>query len=654
MSRLQGLGALLRDKKRIARHLAILGLIAGTTLGLFFRLAGSVGDFSSFVMYVFAATVAFIAPLGAGGSDTFSGYQAGARSRREELLTLPVGRLALPSAILLGGLAMALVTIATFTIGLSFLLGWGPTLDGWTCPWPGGPDMLARIAGGIAIFCLGFSFGSIGAHPVNATLFWAAVPFLVGPLAFVMGHDTKDLESYGFLAGGSLALYFLVLPFTLYAGPIHRWSPVKRGGIDPDGVALLASMLLVTVFGIFGAGRVFVCVLAACAGLACWSARGRPRHERRSMPLVRIAWLLALVAVAPAIVVGAVYDARRVASAGAPAGKPIRRFEISPDGRWLAVSVQPADMRREGSVERVVVTDLSGRAAPIVLPPRCAELPAGAWSADGRYLAVRDVTAGRLRYPESELERHDAGLFARSLMHALFVETVILDTQTGRIVTVGDRLVRPGWRTPAELVNVAITFGHSRILTDGRGRRAVLDRSFLDLFYDDGLVLEHAGGERRRLDAGGLAPVPVKVHWSVVDRTEHNETGSELASITLDLARGSEHVRVEAVAEEDWIGNDAMLVRTRRGLEWVSLPSLESRVLAPADCSVHHTGDHVVIETADASFALETATGALTRIALEPGFTALAVRGGRILMRRPDGELFVKEGEAPARPVFGP
>ncbi len=653
MSCLHGLGALLRDKKRLARTFVILGLLAGAVFGLFCRLVGLEGDGASCIMYAFAGVVAVLVPLVAGGTDTFSGYQAGARARREELLSLPVGRLALPSAILLASLATVLATVATFTLGMSFSLGWSPTLACWTCPWPGGPDFLPRSAVSAAVFCFAYSFGTIGAHPVNVTSLWVAVPVLVGPVAIVMGYDPKDLESYAFLAGGSLALYFLALPFVLYAGPIHRWSPVKKDAMDPDGVLLLSSMLLVTIFAIFGAGPLLAVLGAACAALACWTTRGRPRVERRSMPLVRVAWLLSLVAIAPAVVVGAVYDARRVASAAEPAGKPIRRFDVSPDGRWLAVSVQPTDVRREGSIERIVVADLSGRAPMIVLPQRCAELPSNAWSVDGRYLAVRDVTAGRLRYPDSELDHRDEGLYARSHLRRIFVATVVLDTKTGQVATLDDRILAPGWRTPEELVSVVVTFRHSRILTDGRGRRAVLDRFFRPERYEDGLVFT-VDGKRLQLNATGLTPVPEGPRWRVVTRNERPESGSELSTIELVLERGSESVRFEAVAEEDWIGDDAMLVRTRRGLEWVSLPSLEGRVLGPADSSLHHLGDHFIVETADSSFVLDPKSGALTRLPAEPGFAPLCVRAGRILERRTDGALFVKEGAAPARAVFGP
>jgi hypothetical protein len=673
VSAFRGLSALLRAKLGPIPRIALpIGLFIGLSFGFLARLGSrDVNDFLPVLTMFFMALSAAMGPLAATGGDTISGGQAGTRSRREELLALPLGRFALPTAYLVASAAGALACFASVAAGFAVWFGPHAVLASVMVQIPGAsggnlPDGMARLGCDLLLFTACFSFGATGSHRASFACLAAGPPIAVALLSLAMGYTGPEAWAFAAFSGAFLAVYFLVLPFVLYARPAHHWSSV-RGYRDRESVDLLAfgvSLGAITALGMFGVLPAAI-VLAAGVAIVVRVGRALPRIERPGVPHTRIVHALALLALAPPVVLGLVTDGRRFADGGEPAGKHVRQYAVSPDGRSAAAVFHSGDDPAHG-LSRVVVADLDGKAPPRVLPTRWARLEGPCWSSDGRYLAVRDGSVGRILGREmaddSEAPRAVACVFQ------YLQGTLVLDTRTGDLSSLPLCVATPGWESPGDLIRITAGLVGEDEVADGRGRHASLrraERVRVEACEAPGALVRLVTGEVRRLSASGLAPVVSSTVWIATATPEPAGTPGEPARASIvKLVRGDESVTIHHVERALWVAADAYYAETEAGFVRYALPGLEAKVLVPAAelrlvLGTEHAAHEnraappwILVRTHDGYRVVDVATGGVEPLFVPAGFSPEVVVGKRVVGRGPHEELLVRDGDGAPRPVF--
>jgi hypothetical protein len=481
----RGTSALLAPRAQAYLGLVLLGGFAPAfVLGLFGRLGGANASdvFAVGLIGVILATLFTPAIVAVPFSLPTPPH---GRPRRDDLLVLPLGPLAIPATTLIGSVAGALGWILAATFGAWLILDASVVsealqharspLAGWV------------VLGLVSIFCFMFSATTVGNGTMLVAIAWLVPAGLTVSTLGAMGYDASATFAYAVVWAASLDLYLLVLPFALHLLPPYVWS---RQQAEERAPAVLAFGLAVAVLllGVLDAGASLLVVLAL-TGL-------RVRHLSRRYPIrrgVSATWCalgLSLPFVLPPVVLGLAVERRADV-------RDWRAFEgraviPSPDGRHVAVRVGPrADGTVRAETSWTVVLDARGERAPIVVPARFTD--GAVWSRDGRWLAVEDQAFGRLRLDVPRDERGvppDVGWFEVAITRAAEAALVtwIVDTTTGE-VTRHDRLaVAPGWTEPAQLLRSRLVDGGDVELTDGRGARAVVrrgDGTFRVVAYDD-------------------------------------------------------------------------------------------------------------------------------------------------------------------------
>lgn len=672
-----GTWALVRSRRRFLVAVPVYGvLLPGLASGLLLGVLGQgphreIGEGVALLI----AGVVLGVPIGLGALWTFGPTAAGLPGRRQELFALPLGRLAIPGAVLVGSaIALALAALAAWVVSTTV----GGVLVASL-------EMLARRGGptpsvdvflaGVACFGMGFVIGTVGASTAHGPLVLVLPGVAACILAQTTGHGALASARATLLSLGAFALYSFAVPFALYRRAPHHWAYLRVPGQDRADLYAAATSMATLLGLVFAGGVVALAMLAIGAGVTALVARReRALPRRRSWPHLRVAHAIALGLVVPLAVVGIVADARLVESVS-PANPAIgaARHDLAPGGRRLAVELRAA----ESSLRRVAVLDLTGAASPWVAGARFATI--GGWSADGRSLALHDETIGRLPLPFSELTGllvADGGLTWLLRLRDAVGETVVLDVDTGE--TVARRrplLVAPGWATFAELVHVERRTADELVLADGDGRRyaARMRGERLAIPVVGGGEIElalptlagYAGGrpvlaqkhQRWRWDADGLAPLADASEWRVPDDEDRSQVAWTPESALVLEADGLYRVHLPGLERERLV--------VRRANELVRVhalaPSVGAAVPALAHARIVEVGDalYVVTPTSPAAL-LGSGTCArrldLIRWAEAPLLFGLASDGAPVAERLardthpeplelvPDGSVLVRDG----------
>jgi hypothetical protein len=654
VSLFHGTAALLRPKLRILAHLATwVAVGVGLAVGFLLRVNGEGPRDVHGVLWAGSILAGFFAPFLCMG-DTMNGAQAGVRARREELLVLPLGRLAIPTAILIASAVAFVGFVTSYAAGVTLLTGRVAVVEAFQS-WPEG----AFAALPLYAFALAFNVIAIGTHGALAAALMGLLPWIVVGSVQGMGHPAGDAEHFAILVGVSTGAYLLLVPFALYARPVHLWSLARNQPVTRDGVAFAATLLALVVLGLASAGKAAL-VGGALVAYGWYRTRHVPRPARRPAPLVRTVHVLALIALAPAIVAGLRADHALVASAADPRDKNVEDYAVAPGGRWLAAR-SPANVRT--GVARLVVADLDGKEPLRVLDARAVELdPEACWSRDGRRVAVKETAIGRFTgVPAGRgLGEMTEGAWLAGLVVPYVYATTILEPETGRVERRDLLEVAPGWTTPDQLVAITARDDKHLRVTDGRGWSAELAPPFQVTAYREGAVLR-SNEDVAVLGSAGLAPISSARAWRVVARPETpGEDGDHPTRLSIVLGRGAERATVSDALRALWIGADAIIAETpAHGLVRVTLPACERTTLvADGDLVEAHfpraASTGLLARTRQTHVVVELATGAVTPLAPESGFTPEVVVGTRVVGRGHGHRLRVRDGDGPSRPVFGP
>ena len=489
---LRGLGPLFRDRARIPlRVMSGLVLVMGLVVGWLQTLAGAGRSDQVAALAAGWALAAAIAPILASVYVTW-----GAKGpRREELLALPIGRLTIPTHVLVLGLALVGAIGGAWTVGLCLSQGTGEMTAALASGWRKGAVPLVLVLGA-AGFAWVTCMVSIANHQANLALVWPVVPGVLLVAAGSMGHAGWE----PWWAGAWLACLtpaLLVLPFLLYAGPRHTWATSRVP--DPREVALvvasLGAMVALIVLGLLGSGWTLLLVLLlTAAGVRRVWRRARPGSRSAGATPFLVSQVVPLLACLPPMAAGLLVDARRLGALQPGPGTVLLDPQVAPSGSFVAAQLCLDDDGArshvaEDRLRRVVVCDLRGQAPPRVLGQRFGQL--AGWSRDGRFLAVHEQAVGRLPHAHGS-----ARAFWSPFQHLLerSGQTLILDTSTGHVLDLSHREVAPGWTDPAELITISPSLlGGEWVLRDGRGREARLPRAGGDVdvweYRPDGVLL---------------------------------------------------------------------------------------------------------------------------------------------------------------------
>lgn len=497
---LRGLGPLLRDRARVTLPwLAGLGLIGGVLVGWVQNLAEVDARDVMAVIGIVWGMCAVIGPPVASAWVSWGMNQGS--SRREELLASPLGRLVIPTHVLLLGLLGSAGSAACFTAGLGLVEGAGRLQDALRVSLEHDltPVMLCVIAG---LFAWTTYLCTVASSLTLGVLGWPIVMVVLVMATSSMGHAGAEPAWLAWWIP-CLSVGYLVTPFLLYAGPRHVWAvsrvPNSRELAVPAAFMGVAAGL--TVLGLLGLGWTFLTVGGLTVALVYQLVRKAPAGSRGpGVTALLISQAALLLAAAPPLVVGAVVDARRVNAL--VAGGPdclLLNPSVAPGGARVALNVSLAHGTGGlHGLSRVVVLDPSGGMPPVHLGERFARL--AGWSRDGRYLAVHELALGRLASGEVS----GTGWPIVERMIAGCCQTLVLDTHTGQVQTLSLRAVAPGWNDPSELVEVRPSLGGGQwLLRDDRGRALSLPRRARIVV---GVMRYQPEGALILLEAYGLQP----------------------------------------------------------------------------------------------------------------------------------------------------
>jgi len=596
---LQGLGALLMAKKPL---ILMTGLgVLGTTacLGVLMALGqASAGD-----VKMIASMIALLGipagPLIIAINLTLES-DSSATARRLELLTLPVGRLAIPLAILLCSILTALVIALTSFAGLSIALSPQELLHELTRS--GDREHWEIVLFCSLLFAYSFSIMTLGNHRANASALWIAVPALFCVSTVAAGFGPDDRDAAVMLWGWMIAGYYLGLPFLLYARPRHHWSPASlKGGRDNlDFIVLITGILSLSCVALFGFGKGLLFCLAL-GGLCAWrTTKKQVKRPRRSTGMVRLSNFLALGLLVPGLLFGLAFDASLVAEVSPEAGMKVSRIILSPAGRYalvVGISKRHRLADQQGVIRRAAVIDLSGKKAPLLFPARFAAVSEHCWSKDGRWVVVQDNSYGRLRISTgfrggmkvTEPEAAFLGLCDG------MVQSWVCDIEERSMKQTASLRVAPGWVKPEQLLHLSATMrglltyeslgglSVQKTLSSVYGPRGGGRTPLVDHYDAKGAVLVSLKGMTRVTEAGfepfKATRLPV---WPWTFDVLNAETSKEVkAGIWLVLRKGKEERRLALAREWNQKQGHRLCYVTSRGLEILDLRTGVARVAIP-------------------------------------------------------------------------
>lgn len=596
-----GTGALLASRRPYRAKLVVLFAVAGALLGLGLTFLG--GDEEAvFVLHVLACLFAgAVGTIHAGANLTLGLGGLLVPSRREELSLLPVGRLALPAAVLAGAFGLTLATWLAWSV--TFLLASAPCQEG--------DRALTLLLQGLGL-AAGAAVALVGpialASRTSGLLFalYVLAPGMAATLAF-MGHGPEAVALFAGLACAALVLLCLGLPFAVHAlGPAAiqtaKGVPTRDGA--EEGLAVAAACLAAVLF-VSGARPL---PLALGGLVLAWNVRALralPRPARRRLRASPVALAIMAGLLGPIVAAAWGLELRTQARADAGQGLVPRAWAdacvVDPTGRRAALAVD-APYLAGFAAQRVVVVELTGPTAGrrTIVPARFPRLDRGAWSQDGRWLAVQEEAVGRLTRSglgREGLEVPDgaAGVVALRLFGDLRGTTLVVDADSGEVQDLGRRLVAPGWRAPGELVEVELGLDGKPRLRSGDVRERLSRRWRLAGYLDGRLVLESpgdgAGVDRRfgevtgallRFAAAGIGPLPLEPPAWTVEGVAPAEARHPASVV---VARGDDPaVRVvleDATVEPASLGERSLLALSDAGLVRVSLPDGARTLVLP-------------------------------------------------------------------------
>lgn len=600
MSPFLGTRALVASRRPWRRGLVIVFAVAGLIFGLGAALTAADRE-GLFVLQAAACLFAgCVGALQSGGNLTMGLGGLAAPSRREELSLLPVGRLALPAAVLL----------ATARLTLSTWLGWSAPFLLASAPCHSGELTLQLLLGGLGVataaaLALAAPI-AIGSSSSGALL----CLYVLGPGLAVtlggMGHGPEAVALFGGLCVGALVLLCLGLPFAVHAlGPaaIQTARGVPTRDAAEEGLAAIGALVAAGSFLAGGSPA----LLVAGGGLLAWGARRLvrlPRPARRRWRASPVAIGLMAALFVPIGAAAWALDIRAQALADAGEGLVARTHReavvVDPTGRRAAVMAEARYGLGFGA-RRLVVVELTGPGAGrrTVVPARFPRLEPGAWSADGRWLAVQDDAAGRFEGPATggglELPDGTAGVAALGLFGGLRGTTLLVDAD-GAVSDLGRRAVAPGWTGPEELVEVVFGLdGKARLRRGAEVER--LQRGWeLEGYLGGRAVVATAGasGEDARFgevrgpllrwtDGAAFAPLALEPPPWRLEAEEAAVASYSPSSVT--LVRGdAPQARVtleDAAVERTSLGAGSLLAVAEAGLVRVALPSGARTLLVP-------------------------------------------------------------------------
>jgi len=319
----RGTWALVASKRRVLLGFPLLLGLLPVLLGVGLWVLSSSGertrdDGALFDLLVAGTWIAALtAPLCAGAWLTFGlSATGGARCRREELLVLPIGRLAPPLAVLaISAATLALWAAVTYG-ALALVLTVEPLQGAWAI---GQEGRFVRGAGLWTIpaaWALVTAVGALGNSTSMVAVIWPLLPMLLGAAAANVGYSSDlAMPAHVLLWSAALGGYYLVLPFALYALPRSAWAD-RDTKLDPGGPAAHLVALLGLVAWAF-LGLLAAALLTGLGALAlrrsCKSTTGAAPRSLRTTPWVAL--LVALPFVLPALALELALDARLAALA---------------------------------------------------------------------------------------------------------------------------------------------------------------------------------------------------------------------------------------------------------------------------------------------------------------------------------------------------
>lgn len=642
---LRGLSVLLRSKRKQGKLLVITAGLLGLGLGLSLRLGGASPDQDEMVVSVALVVAALLGPLVAASWIT-----CGPAARREELLALPVGRLALPTHVFLCGSVLTVLTALAFL--LAFALATGGVA--WSLFVNPSRDLALGLIGAGGLWVWAAALGSVAQHPAALALLWPIPPAILVVSAGGMGHGRDATAVWAVTWIGCVALALLLLPFLLYAGPRHTWALSRAA--DARGRAVLLAVVTATLallaLGLLGAGWPLLLVIVLGGA---WTLRilrrARPAPRGASATPFLRSQLLLLLAWLPPLLLGLWADARAVDSIRP--GGPVRlgALAIAPSGSHLAIHLVAAERNGAKRLSRVAVIDLSGRTAPVLLGERFTHI--AGWSKDGRWLAVHEASYGRLycdvpfRPSSSPWEDRFEVLLQRG------GRTLCLEASTGEVRSYAPRQVRPGWLDPDELVHFSVGLAADWALSDGRGRALGLPRE-QDVAvreYVEGDAVLQVESRRVRWGASGIAawtpralPAP-DCEWE--GRSHQDMEGQRLV-----LSRGEEELVLRETFLHELRASWA-LVQERERLARIELPSMASRELLPGHwvhvVRLSGVGRHL-FASGERWVEVDAERCAVRERPFPVGLELLGVSGDRLILRgERDTSLWLQEPDGTLR-----
>lgn len=482
----RGLGPMLNSKRAMFKGSFYGGLATFLLLGLLIGVMGDARNSSEAPLAVlvlwttFAGFAAFLLPI-VGSAYLTTGRSmtpAGGRCRREEMLTLPIGRLVIPSQILL----VSLGSLAAWLLGS--LIGTGLTF-GPSLVWAAvtSDKLLLGLTYAVPVLLVlltaSNAFTSVGNNNAFLGLGWILIPASILPALPGMGYN-GDVAAFLWLWGMPLSAFYLLVPFALYALPTHHWSDVKLSQHPHHVLAQVLVYPLLVVLVVLGWTALALGLLLAGGAVFCLARRQVPREHRASSGLA-VTLGLGLAFCLPPLAVCLAVDAWVLATPITQDKSVVARSVPSPDGKRIALEVKPlpgdCDALNDLTMVRVAIVDPTGATPPKKLSPRFGRI--AGWSKDGRYLAFHDETFGRFSnsYDEpdpSKLHPRERILLALTPSCA---RTWIYDTTTDQVVAkLPRRIVRPGWTTPEELIHLSVSVRDAQLhLEDGTGRAIAVD-----------------------------------------------------------------------------------------------------------------------------------------------------------------------------------
>ncbi|MCA8924012.1 MAG: hypothetical protein KDD82_19535 [Planctomycetes bacterium] len=455
-----GAGALIRDRLPLLGKVTLVAFPCLALWGLVIR----VFDLSTAELPPLLLILGVLPPLLSQVGLTFGGSTSDGRlrARSRELLELPLGRLALPSA----ALCVALLGCAIGALGVLLCAGVGgflPELEAFLTPdadqaWL--PALFVVL--GVGVHCA----IQVGSRSPQFSVWCVAVAgfLVVGALAW-SGWGEADLERIAWLGGGGLLVFYLGLPFVLGALGPHRDELFLGRSSATRGRAWVACAWVLAFCGLI-CGLSWI-LLPLGAGAALWARSvARKAPPARAMSAFSVSHLLLGLCLLPAL----------VCLVGVELSLPFRpctpawsRAQVSPDGRWIALP-----LRRDGTHQTLVaILDAHGEHPARTVSTRMGHV--ARWSSDSQRLAIHEQAWGRVRVADRSstgefLDHFDAAdswdaWLARWVSNAS--STWIAGTDGGVQERTGRRLIGLAWNQPSELVTLEVSQPRTLCLPDG-------------------------------------------------------------------------------------------------------------------------------------------------------------------------------------------